>query len=99
MTAGIAEMLPGLRETPGRQAWSAVRQIFDPGRTAAGGTARVLSRSFSVLDHGSRDGVEGLLGVVGGKLPTCRLMAEKAADLACLALGTRAPCLTAETPL
>jgi glycerol-3-phosphate dehydrogenase len=57
------------------------------------------SRDFSVIDHGARDRLEGLLTVVGGKLTTFRLMAEKASDAACRQLGVTAACRTAETVL
>lgn len=57
------------------------------------------SRDFRVLDHEDRDGVAGLTSLVGGKLTTHRLMAERAADVVCDRLGVDRPCLTAETPL
>jgi glycerol-3-phosphate dehydrogenase len=41
----------------------------------------------------------GLISVLGGKLTTYRLMAEKAVDLACRKLGVSAPCSTATTPI
>lgn len=99
ITAGLARFLPGLREPALVHAWSAVRPIFDPAGSGGHSTARGLSRGFSVIDHRDRDGVDGLVTVTGGKLATCRLMAEKAADLACRRLGVRTPCRTAETPL
>jgi glycerol-3-phosphate dehydrogenase len=40
--------------------------------------------------------VEGIVTVVGGKLATYRLMAEKTADLVCRRLGIEAPCRTPE---
>jgi glycerol-3-phosphate dehydrogenase len=43
--------------------------------------------------------MQGLVTVVGGKLTTFRLMAEKAADAACRQLGVQAACRTAETVL
>lgn len=99
MTAGLAVLLPWLQDKPATHAWSAVRPIFDPRQNVESGTARGLSRSFSVIDHQARDGVAGFASVVGGKLTTCRLMAEKTADLVCQLLDARSPCRTAETPL
>lgn len=61
--------------------------------------SRLMTRSHAVLDHATRDGVEGLISVVGGKFTTFRLMAEEAVDLAGRRLGTRRKCLTAETPI
>jgi glycerol-3-phosphate dehydrogenase len=61
--------------------------------------SRLMSRSHSILDHATRDGVEGFISVVGGKFTTFRLMAEEALDLACRKLGTERKCTTAETPI
>jgi glycerol-3-phosphate dehydrogenase len=41
-----------------------------------------MSRAFTLLDHASRDDVEGLLTITGGKLTTYRLMARDAVDAA-----------------
>ena len=49
-----------------------------------------------MLDHAKRDGVAGLVTVVGGKLTTYRLMAEKAADVVCRDLHVDKPCQTKE---
>jgi glycerol-3-phosphate dehydrogenase len=61
--------------------------------------SRLMTRSHAVLDHATRDGVEGLISVVGGKFTTFRLMAEEAVDLAGRKLGSPRPCLTADTPI
>jgi glycerol-3-phosphate dehydrogenase len=99
LVEGLAGILPGLRGAPVAHAWSAVRPLFDPGGRSAGRDARVFSRGFTVMDHAEVHSVEGLVSVIGGKLATCRLMAEKTAGLACLKLGSRAPCRTADTVL
>jgi len=52
-----------------------------------------------VIDHAVRDGLRGFEAVVGGKLTTCRLMAEHAVDVVCRQLGVSAPCTTAGEPL
>ena len=62
-------------------------------------TGRSISRGIVCLDHASRDGVEGLITITGGKLMTYRLMAEWATDLACRKLGSTATCTTATAPL
>ena len=41
---------------------------------------RGVSRNFSLIDHEKKDGVRGLVSIVGGKLTTYRLMAEKVTD-------------------
>jgi glycerol-3-phosphate dehydrogenase len=93
------DMLPGLKESTARHSWSGVRPLFD---SPADGEVRGLdvhewSRDFTVIDHAARDGMAGLFTVVGGKLTTFRLMAEKTADAACRQLGIQAACRTAET--
>jgi len=57
------------------------------------------SRDFAVLDHESRDGVSGLVSIVGGKLTSFRLMAERTADVVCRSLGNSEHCRTAITGL
>ncbi len=89
-------LLPGFSQRPVHAAWSAARPLY--GRHAEGG--RALSRVYDVLDHGhSRDGVQGLFSVVGGKATVLRGMAEAAVDRICGHLGVDAPCATAHTPL
>jgi len=61
--------------------------------------AREISRDFVVIDHQDRGGLEGLISVLGGKLITYRLMAEKTVDLVCSKLGSSAKCMTHVTPL
>jgi len=94
----IFDMLPGLRPSATRHSWSGVRPLFNA--AALGGKARDVhewSRDFTVLDHSVRDAVAGLVTVVGGKLTTFRLMAEKTADEVCRLLGIEAECRTEET--
>ncbi len=57
---------------------------------------RRITRAHAVLDHAERDGVEGLISVVGGKLTTFRLMAQEALDLACRKLKVERACRTRE---
>jgi glycerol-3-phosphate dehydrogenase len=90
----VLDMLPGLRESTARHSWSGVRPLFEQLPAA---DVHEWSRDFTVIDHASRDSTEGLLTVVGGKLTTFRLMAEKTADAACGRLGVKAACRTAET--
>ncbi len=63
-----------------------------------GGQGRDASRSFSIIDHSS-DGLDNMISLVGGKLTTYRLMAEKAVDAVADLLGDRALCTTAKEPL
>ena len=96
--------LPRIRQASILRAWAGVRPLYDPELAARGDAdahadARAASRTFSVLDHAEIDGVGGLVTVVGGKLTTFRLMAEKTADLVCQKLGIKAECTTAITQL
>jgi glycerol-3-phosphate dehydrogenase len=60
---------------------------------------REVSRTFTVLDHASRDGLENMLSIVGGKLTTCRQMAEALVDRLAQRMGVTTPCTTATEPL
>jgi glycerol-3-phosphate dehydrogenase len=96
--------LPGIRNARILRAWAGVRPLYDPATKAdsAEGTHvdnRKATRTFDVLDHAERDGVEGLVTIVGGKLTTFRLMAEATADAVCGKLGVDAPCVTARTEI
>ncbi len=97
----VFHMLPGLRGSAARHSWSGVRPLFSPHAADGNGgrDAHEWSRDFTVIDHSPRDGIEGLVTVVGGKLTTFRLMAEKTADAACRKLEVREACRTAETVL
>ena len=60
---------------------------------------RGVSRNFALLDHQKMDGVQGLVSIVGGKLTTYRLMAEKVTDWVAAKLEVHTVCRTAEEPL
>ena len=90
-------LIPGLRQAGAVRAWAGVRALFTP-TTPAGGD-RELSRSHQLLDHGQRDGIDGLVSIVGGKFTTFRLMAEITVDLVGARLGVTGPCTTASEPL
>lgn len=96
--------LPGIREGRILRSWAGVRPLYDPATQSdsAEGTHvdnRKATRTFDVLDHAQKDGVEGIMSVVGGKLTTFRLMAEKTSDAVCGRLGLDAPCRTASTEM
>jgi glycerol-3-phosphate dehydrogenase len=87
-------MTPGISRARILRAWGGVRPLYDPG-----GDGRGAKRTFTVLDHAETDGVPGLISIVGGKLTTYRLMAEKVSDLISAQLNLSTPCATATTPL
>ena len=90
------ELVPGLDERRVVRSFAGARPLYresapDGERPTDG---REVSRQFALVDH-ERQGVRGLITVVGGKLTTYRLMAEQVVDLACAQLGHDAPCRTA----
>lgn len=88
-------LIAGFRTARALRAWSGVRPLYEPpGAAEEGADGRGLKRTFSVVRHGP-----GFTSVLGGKLTTARLMAEKAADDVCAGLGVDAPCTTAAEPL
>jgi glycerol-3-phosphate dehydrogenase len=94
--------LPGIRHGKVVSSWAGVRPLYDPGTASdsAEGTHvdnRKATRTFDVLDHAETDGVGGFVSIVGGKLTTFRMMAEKTSDTVCLKLGVDKPCATATT--
>lgn len=58
------------------------------------GDESLLSRQYEVIDHGSRDGIDGFLTIAGGKMSDYRAMAEAVTDSACARLGRPMPCRT-----
>jgi glycerol-3-phosphate dehydrogenase len=76
--------------------WSASRPLLQAERVP---DPYRISRASDCLDHGARDGVNGLVTLIGGKATTMRAMAEKAADLVCRKTGRQIACRTQETVL
>ena len=87
-------LFPLTREYRILRAFAGTRPLYTPG----GASGRKATRNFSVVDH-SKDGLEGMVSVFGGKLTTYRLMAERVTDDVCKHLGVDEPCRTAEEPL
>lgn len=90
------KLAPALANTRILRAYAGVRPLVaadnDP-------TGRNISRGIVLLDHATRDGLEGFLTITGGKLITYRLMAEWATNLVCKKLGVNEVCHTADVPL
>jgi glycerol-3-phosphate dehydrogenase len=89
-------LVPALKGLAPHAVWCAGRPLLlsgaerDPFR---------ISRTFDCIDHAARDGVEGLVTLIGGKATTMRAMAERTADLVCRKTGFGAACRTRETAL
>ena len=91
-----SQLIPRVGKLPPHAVWWASRPLLvdkaeeDPMR---------ISRSFACWDHHTRDGIEGLVTLIGGKATTLRAMAEETADLICHKVGRKIACQTRVTPL
>lgn len=95
MLAGIHEVFPKLREEDIIYTIAGLRSLAHIG----GERASNITREHKVLDHKQRDGIEGLVSVLGGKITAYRAVAKDAVDTVCRKLGVEATCTTAEVPL
>lgn len=91
-------MVPKVENMHMQKAYVGVRPLYKP-PSVGGEEGREISRGFYVLDHAKLDGAEGFVSIVGGKLTSHRLMAEKTTDVICAKLGVQAQCCTAEESL
>src|ERR671935_1708996 len=91
-----ARMVDGVAQARAMRAYAGVRPLYDLGAEAEG---REMSRNFAVIDHQQRDGIGGLASIVGGKVTTYRLMAERVTDLVAGWLGVHTACTTHEVTL
>nr|WP_174868077.1 anaerobic glycerol-3-phosphate dehydrogenase subunit A [Pectobacterium polaris] len=89
-------LAPMLASTRILRAYAGVRPLVASDSDPSG---RSVSRGIVLLDHASRDGLEGFITITGGKLMTYRLMAEWVTDAICKKLGHDVACSTAQTPL
>ncbi|MBE5212759.1 anaerobic glycerol-3-phosphate dehydrogenase subunit A [Pectobacterium sp. A535-S3-A17] len=89
-------LAPTLASTRILRAYAGVRPLVASDSDPSG---RSVSRGIVLLDHASRDGLEGFITITGGKLMTYRLMAEWVTDSICKKLGHEVACSTAQTPL
>ena len=90
------KLAPSLEHTRILRAYAGVRPLVASDDDPSG---RSVSRGIVVLDHATRDGLEGFVTITGGKLMTYRLMAEWTTDLICKKLNLTAKCTTAEEKL
>jgi glycerol-3-phosphate dehydrogenase len=95
-----AQMVPAIASGRVLRAFAGSRPLYQPEAPAGDGQAesgdtREVSRTFTVLDHASRDGLDNMYSIVGGKLTTCRQMAEAVVDRLAERMGVTEPCRTA----
>ena len=85
-------LVPGFRRARALRVWAGVRPLFSDAKEEV--ESRDVSRGHALLDHRTRDGIDGLLTITGGKWTTYRLMAEETVDAMCAQLGEERPCTT-----
>lgn len=91
------ELFPDLKSFRQLRAFAGVRPLLADTPNGEQSPTRSLSRTFRVINHENKDGVAGLISVVGGKFTTFRLMAEKTADIVTALLGINKPSTTSVT--
>ena len=94
MYRSAVELVPAVAKTRQRGWWMSARPLVGKGEAG-----RSLARTFKCFDHRTTDGIDGMVTITGGKATTCRLMAEKTADVVCQKLGWPAACTTTEVLL
>lgn len=87
------ELIPELDQMRIIRAFAGVRPLYQE-QSLSGASGRNVSRGMALLDHSCKDGVDGIITIVGGKLTTFRYMAEKTVDLLAEKLGVSAKCTT-----
>jgi glycerol-3-phosphate dehydrogenase len=90
------QLVPGISRARVLRAWAGVRPLYKDQDVK---DDREISRTYKLLDHEARDGVKGLISIVGGKWTTYRLMAQEATDAVAQKLGVSAECRTHLEPL
>ncbi len=90
------KLAPVLAQTRILRGYAGVRPLVASDDDPSG---RNVSRGIVLLDHATRDGLEGFITITGGKLMTYRLMAEWVTDLVCKKLNNTTPCTTSEVNL
>ena len=90
LTKEATAMVPEFGATRLIRTYAGVRPLL----SANTDDGREISRGFQIIDH-----KDGMLSIVGGKLTTYRLMAEKMTDTVMDIFGLKTRCKTAEVPL
>ncbi|SFT05495.1 anaerobic glycerol-3-phosphate dehydrogenase subunit GlpA [Halostagnicola kamekurae] len=93
-----SEMVPVVADARMIRAYWGVRPLYDPDPESTSDPGDV-TRNYFVLDHDERDGVEGFVSIVGGKLTTYREMAESVTNHVCDSLDVDVDGRTHQEPL
>lgn len=86
------KLVPGFKQYRALRAWAGVRPLY---KDVDAVSDRDIPRTYKLLNHAERDGVEGIFSIVGGKWTTYRLMAEESVNAIAARLGNTTPCRTA----
>ncbi len=89
-------VIPSIYEMRYIRAFSGSRPLYQESADTSDKSGRNVSRGMALLDHSTRDGLDGFVTITGGKLTTFRLMAEETVNLVCDKLGISAKCTTHE---
>ncbi|NYE58574.1 anaerobic glycerol-3-phosphate dehydrogenase subunit GlpA [Carboxydothermus ferrireducens] len=92
------ELIPDVLELRILRAFAGIRPLY-LGEESNSQDSRSISRDFVIIDHERNEGLKGLISLVGGKLTTYRLMAEKTGDYIGKLLGIDRKSKTSEIPL
>lgn len=92
------ELFPNIDNYRLLRAYAGVRPLITADENSGEEDSRGISRDFVIIDHDA-DGLKGLISLIGGKLTTYRLLAEKTVDYVCGTLGIEKTCRTAAIPL
>jgi glycerol-3-phosphate dehydrogenase len=90
VAAEAEKMIPSFNSTRLIRTYAGVRPLL----SSETGDDRSISRGFRIIDHQN-----GMFSIMGGKLTTYRLMAEKMCDKVVEVFGLKKRCRTAEIPL
>ena len=91
-------LVPGVTEMRMIRAFTGSRPLYQD-TDDSDSSGRNVTRGLALLDHSTRDGLDGFITITGGKLTTFRYMAEKTVDLVCEKLGVNVACTTHEEPV
>lgn len=95
MIGSVRQVFPKLREEDIMGTFAGLRSLVHSG----GERPSDITREHRILDHKTRDGIDGLVSVLGGKITAYRAVAKDAVDTVCRKLGIKTACTTAEVPL
>jgi glycerol-3-phosphate dehydrogenase len=95
MLASVRQVFTRLRKDDIFFAMAGLRSLVHSG----GEKPSDVTRDHRVLDHKLRDGIDGLVSVLGGKITAYRAVAKDTVDTVCRKLGIKVSCTTADVPL